>query len=440
MLARALQTTVIVALGVALGSGLLLGALGCEKTDHENIDRWSHTSKGPAKLLHAVSDDGLDPDLSAHAAANLIKRDDDREVYAAFDAMPSARRAQVIARLAPRLWQTARVENERELPGKPQVAAKDALVRIHKWADEPTRQQISGYLIDWYCVASYEDRARAGANQGAAVMRLVGPAAGKKLISVVNGVIAAPGQDKRKNRIGDELLIGMAASGNPEAAKYLLDIAHMDRGDPTLSTRALSALFKAYVEPDGFAAADPEVLVPNLAAIVDIAKDDSMSGQAANDAVALIRAIGAPRCLPPLLGMIAAPHRNARFKYVVANNALRCGGTKAIVDVVRALPDAGVYAKDELDGAISGEIARMTPRDQALAAARALVDDSSTVARWVGIEALGAMKSTEDAPKIAALASRRERLVGYWGERGEGKSDPTLGQRAREISAQLGAK
>ena len=50
------------------------------------------------------------------------------------------------------------------------------------------------------------------------------------------------------------------------------------------------------------------------------------------------------------------------------------------------------------------------------------------------------MKSTEDAPKIAALASRRERLVGYWGERGEGKSDPTLGQRAREISAQLGAK
>src|SRR5689334_14927372 len=109
MPARALPTAVIVAPGVALGSGL---GLGCEKTDHENIDKWSHTSKGPSKLLHAVSDDALDPDLSAHAAANLIKRDDDREVYAAFDAMASARRAQVIARLAPRLWQTARVENE----------------------------------------------------------------------------------------------------------------------------------------------------------------------------------------------------------------------------------------------------------------------------------------------------------------------------------------
>src|ERR1043165_3567621 len=106
MSARALPITVTVALAVALG----LGALGCEKTDHESIDKWPHTSKGPAKLMRAVSDDAIDPDLSAHAAANLIKRDDDREVYAAFDTMAPARRAQVIARLAPRLWQTARVE------------------------------------------------------------------------------------------------------------------------------------------------------------------------------------------------------------------------------------------------------------------------------------------------------------------------------------------
>src|ERR1044071_7946502 len=127
MLVRALPIAVGV-LGLALG----MGALGCEQPDHENIDKWSHTSKGPAKLLKAASDDALDADLSAHAAANLIKRDDDREVYAAFDAMPSARRAQVIARLGPRLWQPAGAETERELPGKPQVAAKDALVRIHK--------------------------------------------------------------------------------------------------------------------------------------------------------------------------------------------------------------------------------------------------------------------------------------------------------------------
>ena len=54
-------------------------------------------------------------------------------------------------------------------------------------------------------------------------MRLVGPPAAKKLISVVNSVIAAPGQDKVKNKIGDELLLGLAATASPDAVKYVLD-------------------------------------------------------------------------------------------------------------------------------------------------------------------------------------------------------------------------
>lgn len=419
-------------------AALTLGT-GCEKLDHEHIDRWSHTRKGPAKLRGAVAEGAIDPDLSAHAAANLIKRDDDREVYAALDAMAPARRAAVIARLAPRMWDTARVEGERELPNKPQVAAKDALIRLRGWADAPTRRQIDGYLIDWYCVASYEDRAKAGASPGALAMRLVGPAAGTRLISVVNGLIAAPGQDRVKNRIGDGLLLGLAATAHPDAVAYVLDLARMDRGDPTLTPRALSALFKAYVEPDGFAAADPEALVPSLPAIVAIAEDDGVVARAANDAVAVIRAVGAPRCLAPLLGMIGAPHRDAQFKYVVANNALKCGGARAIVDVVRALPDAGIYARDQVERRISGEIAEMSPRDQARAAARALLAETSTVAKWVGIEALAAMKASEDAARIASLAGRRERLVGYWGARADGRKDPTLGQRARELADQLGA-
>ncbi|HEX8115270.1 MAG TPA: hypothetical protein VF516_46405, partial [Kofleriaceae bacterium] len=395
---------------------LALGAAGCEKLDHENIDKWAHTSKGPAKLIDAVTRDGADPDLAAHAAANLIRRDDDREVYAAFETMPAARRTQVIARLAPRMWDIARVESERELPGKSQTGAKDALVRIRRWADEPTRQQIDGYLIDWYCVASYEDRARAGFSTGAPVMRMVGPAAGRKLIAVVNGVIAAPGQAGVRNRIGDQLLLGLAATGTPDAVKYVLDLARMDRGDPTLASRALSALYKAYVAPDGFEPADRGALMPSLPPLVSIARDDRMSGRPANDAVALIQAVGPPHCLAPLIGMLGAPHPDPRFKFVVVQGALRCGGPAAVVDVVRAMP-AGGYAQDEIDGAISGEIARMTPRDRAQAAARALLGEPSTLAVWVGIEALGAMKASDDAPRVAALASRREPLIGYWGQR-----------------------
>ena len=438
MLARVLPIAVAAFTFGAAGA-LALGAAGCEKLDHEHIDEWAHTRKGPAKLLRAVTSDDADPDLAAHAAANLIRRDDDREVYAAFETMPAARRTQVITHLAPRMWDIARVESERELPGKSQVGAKDALVHLRRWADEPTRQRIDGYLIDWYCVASYEDRARAGFSGGASVMRMVGPAAGRKLIAVVNGVIAAPGQDRVRNRVGDQLLLGLAATGTPDAVKYVLDLARMDRGDPTLPSRALSALYKAYVAPDGFEPADHTALVPSLPALVGIARDDRMSGRPANDAVALIQAVGPPRCLVPLVGMLGAPHPDPRFKFVIVQSALRCGGPAAVVDVVRALP-AGGYAQDEIDGAISGEIARMTPRDQAQAAAQALLGEPSTLAMWVGIEALGAMKASDDAPRVAALASHREPLVGYWGQRGQGKPDPTLGQRAREISAQLGAK
>ena len=82
----------------------------------------------------------------------------------------------------------------------------------------------------------------------------------------------------------------------------------------------------------------------------------------------------------------------------------------------------------------------MTPRAGAIEAARALLADPSTVARWVGMEALAALKSVEDAPRIAALASRRERLAGYWGEDAAGKPDPTLGERARALSAALAGK
>jgi hypothetical protein len=410
----------------------------CEKADHENIDKWTRTQKGPGKLKQAVSDEDLDPDLSAHAAANLVKMQRDGEVRAALEAMPPARRTQVIAKLAPRLWDIARIESENNLPNAAQIIAKDALVTLRKWADDAQRKQIDGYLIDWYAVSSYEARAQVGANLGATVIRTLGPAAGKKLMAVANSVLAAPGQDKVKNRIGDELLLGMAASGDPEAVTYVLDLVKLDRGDPTLGKRAMSALYKTYIDPHGlFDIADPAPLVPNLEALVAIAKDDAQPGGVINDAVALIRAIGSPACLAPLVGMIRVPHRESRFKYVAASSALRCGGAKAIVEVVRALPDTGAYVRDELQGSISGEIAKLTPRDQVLAALRELVNDKSTIARWVAIEALAAMKSAEDAPRIAALSRNKARLTGYWGET-EGKPDPTLGERAKELAGQLG--
>ena len=105
--------------------------------------------------------------------------------------------------------------------------------------------------------------------------------------------------------------------------------------------------------------------------------------------------------------------------------------------MVRALPD-GAYVKEELTGAIAGEIAKLTPRDQVLATLRQLLEDKSVVARWTAVETLGMMKSVEDKAKIEKLSTVKDRLVGYWGNNGEGKQDPTLGQRAKEVADQLG--
>jgi len=405
---------------------------GCEKTNHDNIDKWTHTEKGPGKLKHAVADESIDPDLSAHAAVNLIKMGKDPDVRQVFDQMGQARRQQVLTKLAPRLWEMARIEGDMQMPNPRQVGAKDALFALRKYGDDATKQQIDGYLMDWYGAPSYEGRANVGANTGASVVRMIGQPACKKLKQVTDGIIAAPGQDKAKNRIGDELLVGLAATGSPECVAYVLDIAKMKRGDESLPTRAMAALYKAYVDPAGlFDLVDSAALVPNLDTITQIAQDDSMPPGAANDAVSLIRVVGMPKCLPALVSMVAHPHPDPRFKYVGANNALKCGGEKAILDTVHALPD-GPYEREELVGAVAGEIAKMTPKDAVLKDLHQLLDSKRTLDKWVAVEALAAMKIPDETAKLASVRGS-EKLTGYWGD--ATKPDPTLGQLAQDLAA-----
>jgi hypothetical protein len=421
---------------------VLAFAAGCEKPNHENLDKWMNTQKGPGKLKNALADESLDADLSAHAAANLVRINSEPDVRAAIEHMSPARKIAVIGKLAPKLWDLARVEREDALPGPQQINAKDMLVFVRKHADDAERAQIDGYLVDWYGVMSYEERAKRGATLGAAVMRMVGPAGGKKLISVLNGLIAAPGQQTTRFRIGDELMLGMAASGEPEAVRYLLDVARMDRGDPSLPKRAMTALHTAYVDPRGlFDLAAPAPLAANVRGLVTIAKDEALAGQAANDAIELIRASGPATCFEPLVGMVGYPHRDPRFRYAVTYAALHCGGATSITQVVRAMPD-GSYARDELDGAVAGEIAKLTPKPAVVDALRQLLADKGKLPKWVAIEALGALKSVEDQPKIAPLASNKDVLVGYWGDQSDKpvkdrKPDPTLGQRAKEVADTL---
>ena len=429
----------------AISVAVLVTVAGCEKTDHENIDKWMSTKKGPGKLRKALGDNSLEPDLAAHAAENLVRLGEAGDVRQALGNMPPDRAQAVAAKLAPRLWGRARVEGEDAVPSALQMTAKDALFDLRKVSDEPTRAQIDGYLTDWYAVSFYEKRANLGSVPGSQVMRTIGPEAGKRLMEAAKSVVAKPEQGGKRVRIGDELLLGLAASNSPETVDFVLKIAAMETPDDTLAQRALSALYVAYVEPKGlFDAADPASLVPNLDALVHIAKDEMRSAQTTNDAIALIRAVGLPGCLQPLVGLVQHPHRDLRYRYVGANNAIRCGGAKAILDVAHALPPSGQYRREEIGGAVWQEIARASPRDQVLTSLRDLLDDPSWVARWIAIEGLAEMKSKEDIERIRALSKDSARLSGYWGDQEDvpakdKKKDPTLGQRAQELAAKLGS-
>jgi hypothetical protein len=369
----------------------------------------------------------------------LIRKQKDPEFRKTLEAMSAGRRTQVAGLLARRLWGLARVENPKQLPEAEKIGAKDALVMIRKWVDGAQRAEIDGYLIDWYAVASYEKRAPMGMNSGATVIRMIGPPAAKRMIGVVNALIAEPGQEKEKNKIHDELLLALAASASPEAVKHVLDIARLDRGDKSLGPRAMNQLYTAYVDPHNLIdVVPPDPLIPNLPHLAALAKDPTQSGSVINNALALIRAVGGRPCVEQLMPLIPVPHREAKFKYVAATFALRCGGPKSIAQVLHGMPDPGAYQREDVAGSILLEISKLTPREEVQAALRSLLEDKSTVVRWLAIEALAAIKSVEDAPRIAALSGRTERLTGYWGE--TGKPDPTLGQRAKQLAEQLSSR
>lgn len=422
-----------------------LVAAGCEQPTHANIDKWMKSEKGPAKLRKAVSSTSLDPDLSAHAGENLLRLGQDDVVRTLLDHLAAPRRIQVVARLAPRLWTMARIEGDMAQPTPTQSRAKDLLFDLRDWADPATRATIDGYLTDWLTSGYYEGRAMAGHHLGATIIRALGPAAGDKLIAQVNRLLATPDGDGRRRKIGSQLLLGLAVSGSPDAVKLVLELARMDRGDPTLAERSLDALYKAYVKTDGtFPLVAPAALASSVDRLVGIAKDDKLSAQPVNDSVQLIRAIGPPTCLAPLLGMINYPHPDPRFRWVGVDSALRCDPVAALPAVALSLPAQGSYAKDVLGGAVWSTLATIAVRKDEIAnAARQMLTNRSWVARWIAIETLGQLGGPADAALVGKLARDGARLNGYWGDDslppGQRKPTPTLGARAAEVAAALKA-
>ena len=320
---------------------------GCEKTDHENIDKWTHTEKGPDKLKKALSPTRRSTPICRRTPRRTWSRQrrwtpTSAPAFEHDVAGPPARRSSTSSRRG-----CGRSRGSRARTLLPDAAAdrREGRARQHPQVRRRRRpsKQIDGYLIDWYGVTSYEERAQGRrARSAPTVMRMVGPRGGKKLIERRRTrVIAAPGQDKVKNT--DRRRAAARARGDratPTRSSTLLDIAQMDRGDPTLPARAMRRAARAYVDPGGlFDVAEPAPLVPNL----DGAGRDREGRQTSAGAAQRRdrpdprgRAAGVRRAA---LSMIALPAHEPQLQ-VRRSRTTRsaAAGRPRSRDVVRALP------------------------------------------------------------------------------------------------------
>ena len=423
-------------------------AASCERVSHDNIDRWMNTQKGPDKLDKALRDGELDPELRAHAGQISVRMNNTAIVAEAFAPMPDADRQAVLAKLVPRLWADARVEGELTMPAAPQIEAKDALFELRHFASGTTLAEIDEHLVDWLTGGYYPVRSRTGRARGEFIIRTIGAGAAPKMLQNAKSLIASPPDaEGRVPQIEDALLLGLAATGSPDAIELLVDLMSLDRKDRTLPQRVIDALFQAYVANKGlFPVADGKALVSVLPRLVSMARDETRAPSMTNDIIQIIGATGPPECIGPLVELIAFPHENAKFLWVAANAALQCGKARAIVPVADALPESGSYKSTELAGALWEPMAVLDNKRVVAEQARTLLESKSWVARIIGIEALGhlslADSAAADAQRIGQLAGDKTVLRGWWGKqddvpKGKRKPEPSLGQRAAEVAGKL---
>ncbi|HWN66103.1 MAG TPA: hypothetical protein VNM90_00620, partial [Haliangium sp.] len=293
--------------------------------------------------------------------------------------------------------------------------------------------------------------------------RAIGPAAGVRMLAATRAVVDAP-PDATMDASGEasgarlqvepDLLLGLAATGSPEAVGYLLELVGRADRDPELPRRALGALHAAYVDngerfalvTSNGAAGGGGGLAPHLGALAALASDDDQPVDMRDQAIAVIGAAGPPACIEALVPLIAGRHQNEMMRWVSANAALRCGKAQAIVPVAEALPPAGAYEASKLQGVLWEPMAALDDRELVAAQARILLASESWVARIIGVELLGHLAlqgaAEADAERVRALGGDRTALRGWWGEQRDvpardRKKPPRLGERAAEVANRL---
>lgn len=415
---------------------LAVATAACEKTTHDNIDKWRGTTKGPKKLENAVKDGDLDADLRAHAAQALVSIDKGDVALDAIRNMPDEPRAGVLDKLVPRLWQDAKPASDLDRPTKKNEYAKDALFRLRELATLQQREVIDGYLVDWLG-GFYEGRVSSGRVSGEIIVRSVGPRMGPKLIASAREILKNPTVGDRLLKVTDDLLKGLALSGSPEAVGLLLDMAEKPlHPDETVGVRAMGALNYAYNEYEK--PQDPQALVPHLDRLARLAAAEDADGRNVNVAFELLARAGKPHCIKPIATLVG--HKDDVRVWQGVQAGLRCAGVEAIVPMAEALPQdrklpQGILEKYFWDKAVALGPAAAGP-------ARTLLGSASWVGRITGVHLLARLGTAADADDVRKLAGDKAKLKGWWGKKDPTgkKPDPTLGSEASSVADLLEKK
>jgi len=400
----------------------LAASLGCGGVDADQLKDWVKEKGGGKKITAVACDKGADNALIVLSVQLLIAgRSDARSEgaekgVACLGQLPEAKRDAVIGVLAKNLWAKARFSGKKIIPNN--VASKDGLFLIRSHARGGNLEYIDKVLLTWYLDNSYQAVSKLGKIKGAQVMQALGAKASKEMIGELNTRFYAPAKNGRYKRIGDELLLGVAATGTTASAKFLLKIVDSDstenvpnyvKADNTINDRAMINLWSAYAEPEkerGFPAPSPKSLVPLLDDIRTIAEKRRTVG---DHAVSLISVTGMPHCVEQFAKLMTV------YTTLAASEGLKCGQVAAIIPITQAFKDSGKYEREVLSFKLWGPISKMKPSSEVKAAARKLLTSKNRWARVTGVEIFRGIKkiSSQDLELIRALKNDKTPLPGF---------------------------
>jgi hypothetical protein len=432
------------ALAVVLGAS----AVACEKVDHDNIEKWGGTEKGPGKLMETLKSSEHAADLRGHAALKLIELGRFSEIKEILEGMDEGPRHKIMADLSTRLWEAARINDAMDVPKGHQATAKDVLYYTMDFGDAATRAKMADYLVEWFVGGHYEGRAKAGSVSGSLAMRKVGEAAAGRLLNSARAIVAKPPDaDGRREQVGDELLKGLALSGSTEALEFLMQLVAQPRDDVSLPKRAIGAMHFAYVEPTpDIEPVDGKALIKVAEKLEAMVFERGISATMRNDAVAMLSRMPPSNCIPVFTRMISYPTDQKTFLWMGTQKGMLCGGAQGIEAITEAIPATVSYQRGMLSKYLWDGILVLEDKKKIATAASALLQSKSWVSRVTGIELLGLLgkagAAADNISKIRELSGDSHRLKNWWGDqkdvpKSERKSEPTIGEVASNVAKSL---